>query len=140
MIGLSPSPAEMNKGDVGPTRAGYDWNVQQSPGQTANRWARRGGSAWLSLPICPIIVGSPTTIVSLRVVVYGTPLASESVVLTLQKNGVDTSLTATLAAGASSALGSGSVTVVAGDYLTLKANQSGTTVESAWWGYILAAD
>lgn len=140
MIGISPLRTVITKGPTGPTRSGYDWNIQQSTGQTANRWARRGPSAWNNTLICQVIVGTAAVLKTLSVVVYGTPLATDSLTLTLQKNGVDTALTLTLAAGASSASASGSIAVAPGDYLTVRGNQSGTELQSSFWVYILASD
>ena len=92
MIGLSRIPTFIRQGDTGPTRSGFDWNVQQSTGQTANRWCRRGASAWINVIACPIVVGSNTTLTKLSIVIYGTPLVTDSVLFTLQKNGSDTPL------------------------------------------------
>lgn len=130
------------KGPTGITRSTYDWNVQNGPGTTADRWARRvmGTAAWNSAIVCQIIVGTNTTLTQLQVVIYGTPLAVDSCTFTLRKNGVATGLTATLAAGATTANGTGSVSVVAGDYLTLVANQSGTEVQANWFVYIAVSD
>jgi hypothetical protein len=140
MIGISPLPTVISKGLTGPTRAGWDWNVQQSPSSTSSRWARRGGSAWTSAIGCQIVVGTTTTITTLKVAIYGTPLATDSITFTLQKNGVDTALTVTLAAGATSATGAGSISVVPGDYLTCKAVQTATEFQTSFWCYMFASD
>lgn len=140
MLGLSPCPAEMNKGLTGPTRNTFDWNVQFAPASTGDRWARRGGGAWSASVLCQLVVGATITLSSLGIVVYGTPLSTDSILLTLQKTGVDTGLTVTLAAGATLATGSGSVSVVPGDYLTLKAVQSGSESQGAFWAYMFATD
>jgi hypothetical protein len=140
MIGISPRPTVITKGRTGPTRSGYDWNVQQSPGSTSNRWARRGGSAWNTAIGCQIIAGSITTITKLTINVYGTPLVTDAVTFTLQRNGVDTALSVVLAAGAATADGTGSVFLNATDYLTVRATQNGTELSTTFWVYIFASD
>jgi hypothetical protein len=139
MIGISPLRTVITKGRTGPTRATYDWNVQQSTGQTANRWARRGASAWLNALVCQLVVGADITLTKLSIRV-DTPLVTDSLTLVLQKNGVDTALSVTLAAGASFATGTGAVAVVKEDHLTVRGNQSGTELENNFWAYILASD
>lgn len=140
MLGLSPCPAEMNKGNTGPTRSSFDWNTQQAPATTSTRWARRSSAAFSAFLLAQIVVGSPTTITSFTATVYGTPLSTDSLLCTLQKNGVDTGLTVNLAAGSTTATGTGSVSVVAGDYLTAKVVQSGTEVQGTFLLNLLAAD
>lgn len=140
MLGISPCPTVISKGLTGPTRSGYDWNVTQSTGQTANRWARRGASAWTNVLSNQIVVGADTVLTNIAITVFDTPLATDSLTLTLQKNGVDTALTVTLAAGATSNTASGSVSVAKGDYLTIKGNQSGTELQSNFYVYIFVSD
>lgn len=140
MIGITPLPTIITKGQTGPTRSGFDWNVQQAPGVNANRWARRGGSAWINAILCQIVVGAATTLTKITVKIYGTALVTDSVVFTLQKNGVDTGLAVTLTAGSTAVSATGSVSVGRGDYLTMKAVQSGSESQTNFWVYIFASD
>lgn len=128
------------KGPTGPTRSIYDWNCQSSPATTADRWTRRGQGAFVGAVCCQVLVGQATTLTSMSVKIYGTALSTDSVTFTLQKNGVDTALTATVAAGGTSASGSGSIAIAKGDYLTVKANGSGTEAQANWWVYGSVSD
>ena len=53
---------------------------------------------------------------------------SQTYVVTLRVNGVDTGLTLSMSAGVSSGSATGSVTVAAGDRVTMKYVQSGTSI------------
>jgi hypothetical protein len=75
------------------------------------------------------IVAGPGTYTQLKVVSTGA-LVTDSMTLTVRKNGVDTALVAMLAAGQASVLASGSVAVVAGDRISVKIVQSGTEATS----------
>lgn len=140
MFGIPPIPTVICKGLTGPTRSSFDWNTTQAPAANASRWARRSSAAFSATILGQIIVGTTTTLTSLVATVYGTPLVTDSITFTLQKGGVDTALTVTLAAGAATATGTGSVAVVPGDYLTVKALQSGTEAQGSFILNLLAAD
>lgn len=127
-------------GATGPTRATYDWSAQSSPAATSNRWIRRGQTAYLSVICGHIVIGATRALTSISVKIYGTALATDSCTFTLQKNGSDTALTCTIAAGATTASGSGSVSIAPGDYITMKLNQSGTEAQSQWWVYVAVTD
>lgn len=78
------------------------------------------------------VVSAAATLTQLRASSFIALGAGDSVTLTLRKNGVDTGLTCTIAASGTSASATGSVSVVAGDILTVKSVQSGTGTASVW--------
>jgi hypothetical protein len=127
-------------GPTGPTRAGYDWSVQASPATTSNRWPRTGSGSWLATLCGQIFVGATVTLTKLQLEVYGTPLTTDTLTFTLQKNGVDTGLSVTLAAGATSASATGSLSLLPTDYLTARVVQSSTEGQPNMWLYMLASD
>lgn len=79
---------------------------------------------------CFQIVSGPGTYTTIKVVASAA-FATDSFTYTVRLNGVDTGLTVTLAAGATSAVGTGSVAVVAGDRISVKVVQSGSEVNTA---------
>ncbi len=78
---------------------------------------------------CPI---TGTRTVYLTWSVAGTPLATDSVALTVFINGVATALTATMPPGSVSGQASGTLNLAAGDAISVRAIQSGTEAQAAW--------
>ena len=76
------------------------------------------------------IMGASGTYTKIYASHTGALASSNTYTVTLRVNGVDTGLTFTMAAGGTSGSASGSVSVVAGDRVTLKYVQSGTANNS----------
>jgi hypothetical protein len=76
------------------------------------------------------VIGTPTTLKTLRIVLSAAPTAGRSWVFTVRVNGVDTALTASIADAETTANVSADVEVAAGDTLTLKAVPSGGPTSS----------
>lgn len=114
-------------GDTGGSGSAFgalSWNPTGVPGTTSTRYLIPSEVGPDAAEYFQLAAG-PGTYTSLAVVAT-VALATDSVTYTVRKNGVDTALTVTVAAGATSAVGSGSVAVVAGDRISIKVVQSGT--------------
>jgi hypothetical protein len=128
-------------GPAGSPRAVFTWTYSNGVATSADRFVQRASTNALSSEAGgQTVVLRPRTLVRLVVTILGTPYVTDSATFTLRKNGVDTALTLTLAAGATSGSVTGSVSVAAGDRLTVKLNQSGTESTAGIVPYIYASD
>ncbi len=121
-------------GPVGATGGGsgafgrLHWEAQDAPGNTSTNYIGRLDGApdaneWKSNQV----IGGAGSFTTIRIKSSAAIGSSNTITVTLRKNGVDTSLTATLAAGATSATSTGGpVSVVPGDIVSMKYVQSGT--------------
>jgi hypothetical protein len=139
MIGISPAPAEMGPvgpaGPTGPTGGGgtafgpLSWQTDGNPGVSGTLYLFPGHGMQSTTEYFELVAG-PGAYTTLQLTAsLGTP--TDTIAFTVRKNGVDQALSATLAANGTSASGSGSVSVVAGDRISIKMVQSGTQVSSA---------
>lgn len=129
------------QGPTGSPRAVFSWVYSNGVATSADRWVQRASTTATSQEAGgQTVVVYARTLVRLVVTILGTPYTTDSATYTLRKNGVDTALTVTLAAGASSASATGSVSLAPGDRLTMKLNQSGTEATAAIVPYIYVSD
>lgn len=139
MQGITPLPTVLGpQGPVGDTGGGgsafgsITWNTSANLGSTSTFYLFPNEGAQDTTEYFQLAAG-PGTYTTLKVI-SSLALSPDTVTFTLRLNGVDTGLTVTLAAGATTATGTGSVTVVEGDLLSMKMVQSGSTVSATRLG------
>lgn len=134
-----PTGATGAGGASGVPRTSFSWQATNATSTTAARFLQAQGAV-LSSEQGRYHVPGPTTIIRILLNILGTPYVTDNVTATLRKNGVDTALVATLTATSLSVSSTGSISVVAGDVLTMKIVQSGTEATTATFLNIVVSD
>jgi hypothetical protein len=114
-------------GDTGGNGTAFgplSWDATNNPGATGTFYLLPTDGAPDAAEYFKLSAG-PGTYTVIKAI-CSVSIATDSVTYTLRLNGSDTGLTCTITPGTTSAKGSGSVAVVAGDRLSMKLSQSGT--------------
>lgn len=135
MIGISPLPTIITPGPPGPDGAlEYRWGSDTAVAVVSFRYLdHRINVLSTTEPFSQHLVQQNATLTKLRVALW-TAMTTATITVTLRKNGVDTTLVATITAGNVAALSTGSVSIVAGDKLSCRIDQSVTAEAQASLG------
>ena len=115
----------------------FTWKGASAPATTSTRYATFAFGTPLAVELAgTYVVGVPTVISALTFLCQGTALATDTVTVTLRKNGADTAITFTIPAGTTPGTVVGdyahSVAFAPGDTISIKLVQSGSTAQSGW--------
>jgi len=126
-------------GVLGSVFAGpFWWSTDTYTGSTSARYfAPGGGDVSSAADYGKVHVPAAITLTAIRVKFYGTPASTANLTFTMRKNGVDTAITITINAGATSGTATGfSVSCAEGDRLTIKAQESASETLTGVYMYV----
>ena len=126
-------------GVAGQARSAFSWQYTNATNTTLARFLQASGLV-LSSEQGRFHVTQATSLIRIVINVLGAVYTTDTITLTLRKNGVDTALTVALAPAGTTASATASVSVAVNDVLTMKVTQSGTESTAAVFVNVYVAD